>query len=231
MPNKCTFSDRCDRPVLDGPAAAIGRAPGAGCPFPNPVIDRAWSRGEHLFHQGEPVKGAFSLRAGLVALERVDEHGDLVVIKLLKPGAFFPCSDLFSDGHHANSARALTDAVACFVPADRLGSLLSSNPRMGLEIAKRGCGEARDNEDLIFRMASGDLGERVLALLESLADEAGAATFTLPLQWRDLASMVGTSPEVMSRLMRKMAEAGRVAVSGRTVTLLPHRNLERRAQG
>ncbi|HSV28356.1 MAG TPA: Crp/Fnr family transcriptional regulator, partial [Candidatus Omnitrophota bacterium] len=175
--------------------------------------------------QGDRVKGAYSLRTGLVALERVNEAGELVVLKLLQGGAFFPCADLFAGGLHGASARAMAPSSACFVPADRLTALMTANAGLGFEIAKRGCEEARENEDIIFRLCSGDLAERVLGMLESLGREAGdpaadgTLTFVLPISWRDLAGMVGTSPEVMSRLLRKMTDAGRLTVEGRTVTL------------
>lgn len=238
MPNKthpnCKFNGTCGRMPSDGAAAVIAGRQQDGCPFPSPVVERKWQKGEHLFHQGDPVKGAYSMRAGLVAVERVGEAGEYAVLKLLQPGAFFPCADLFSDGVHGNSARAVTEVVACFVPADRLGAMLAASPRMGLEIAKRGCEEARENEGIIFRLCSGDLGERMLAVIESLAQEAaetvaGGVTFQLPILWQDLAAMIGTSPQVMSRLIRKLSDAGRMTVDGRQVTLHWHNG--RRAVG
>lgn len=230
----CKFNNAC-RPPPDGHHPAIARRVGEGCPFPQAVADLSWDRGTYLFHQGDRVKGGYSLRKGLVALERVDENGQLVVLKLLRPGAFFPCADLFADGLHANTARALTDTAACLVPAERLGTLFSGDPKLGLQIARRGCEEARENEDIIFRLCSGDLTERVVALLESLARESGkdardgALSFTMPIAWRDLAAMVGTSPEVMSRMLRKLSDHGRLVVRGRQVTLPAARRSDREA--
>ncbi|MGE5547261.1 MAG: Crp/Fnr family transcriptional regulator [Solirubrobacterales bacterium] len=226
-PPACKFGPGCERSRTDAPRhrPGIGRDTSGCCPFPTAVADLSWQKGEHLFHQGDRVCGVYSLRSGLVALERVNEDGELVVLKLLLPGAFFPCADLFSDGVHGNTARAVADATACFVPAERLVAMLGSDARLGFEMAKRGCEEARENEDIIFRLCSGDMAERVLALVESLGDDAGevgpdgSVSFTMPINWRDLAAMVGTSPEVMSRTVRKLAQSGRLAVEGRRVRL------------
>ncbi len=220
----CKFNKACDRMPMPVATAVITSPPPPDCPFPTPVVGRAWSKGAHLYHQGDRVRGAYSMRSGLVALERVNEDGEHAVLKLLQPGAFFPCADLLGNGVHGNSARAMTDVTACFIPADRLGTVLSADARMGVEIARRGCEEARDNEDIIFRLCSGDLTDRVLAVIESLAGERGAeaadaTTFEMPIAWRDLAAMLGTSPEVVSRLIRKLMEAGRLSVSGRRVTV------------
>lgn len=222
---RCSFYDHCER--LDHVRGTSHR-PSIGrdctCPFPQSVAALAFTKGQHLFHQGDPVRGAFSLTTGLVALERVDEHGAVVILKLLKPGAFFPCADLFADGMHGTGARALTDAAACFVTSERLMAALAE-PTLRHMVMRRSGEEARASEDTIFRLCSGDLAERVLAIIEALAEELGendAAGWTrvrMPLPWRDVAAMVGTSPEVISRLLKRLSEAGRVIVTGREVRL------------
>lgn len=223
----CTFNGRCERAARSGSfenhRPVISGGKDCGCPLPHSVAELAFAKGHHLFHQGDPVHGAYSLTTGLVALERVDENGDMVILRLLRPGALFPCADLFADGQHGTGARALTDAVACFVPLDRLGAALSQ-PAVRTALLRHGCEEARQSEDAIFRLCSSDLSHRILALLNDLAAEGqtaadGTRSLLLPLSWRDIAAMVGTSPEVLSRTLRRLAEEGRLAFNGRYVTL------------
>lgn len=232
---RCSFNDHCLR--LDHVRGtrhrpSIGRD--CACPFPQTVAALAFGKGQHLFHQGDPVRGAFSLTTGLVAVERVDENGEAVILKLLKPGAFFPCADLFADGIHGTSARALTNAAACFVPADRLTAALA-DPALCRQVMRRSSEESRGDENTIFRLCAGDLAERVLAVLEDLAQEhgwadgAGGLRLRMQVSWRDVAAMVGTSPEVMSRLLKRLHEAGRLTVDGRDVRLAPREEPQRTA--
>lgn len=225
----CSLNGRCDRATRTGSIGehlpSIGGARGCGCPLPRAVAELSFAKGRHLFHQGDAVRGAFSLTAGLVAIERVDENGDMVILKILRPGALFPCADLFADGLHATGARAVTDVGACFIPTDRLETALS-DPAIRKSVLRHGAVEARENEDIIFRLCAADLGTRILAVLRELASHSpsgaeGATTLDLPISWRELAAMVGTSPEVMSRTLRKLAVGGRLAFSGRRVTLYP----------
>lgn len=206
---------------------SIGGGLRNGCAFPQSVAELSFAKGQHLFHQGDPVRGAFSLTSGLIAVERVDEDGDVVILKILHEGAFFPCADLFADGVHANGARAVTPAMVCFVPSERLDAALA-DPSVGRAILRRGAEEARENEEIIFRLCASDLGERLLAVLEALAGDDGR-TVTLPIAWRELASMIGTSPEVMSRLLKRLSEAGKLSVAGRVVTLQPDHGEDRSA--
>lgn len=193
----------------------------SACPFPHTVADLAFTRGQPLFHQGDAVRGAFSLTSGLVAMERVDEGGQAVILKLLTPGAFFPCADLFADGFHGATARALTDSTACFVPVERLLSGLAE-PRLRRLVMQLTGEETRVTEDAVFRLCSGDLAARLLAVIEVLADALGGGTVIhMPLAWRDVAAMLGTSPQVISRLLKRLGEAGKLTVSGRQVRLMP----------
>lgn len=225
----CTFNDRCERSArsrsIEGHRPFIGQVRECGCPLPRAVAELSFAKGRHLFHQGDAVRGAYSLTAGLVAMERVNESGEIVIIRLLRPGALFPCADLFADGVHGTGARALSDTEICFIPLDRLNSALAE-PTVRTALLRHGCEEARQSENAIFRLCAGHLAERVLALLDELAAEVepaidGTRSLTLPLSWRDVAAMVGTSPEVLSRTLRRMSDEGRLTFAGRYVTLAP----------
>ncbi|MBC7908843.1 MAG: Crp/Fnr family transcriptional regulator [Rhodospirillaceae bacterium] len=196
------------------------------------MAEITFARGHNLFHQGDPVRGGFSLTAGLVALERVNEDGEMVILKVLRGGAFFPCADLFTDGLHAAGARALTDVSTCFIPTDRLMASMA-DPAIRALILRRGGEEARESENVIFRLCVADLSERIMAVLRQFAEtehrnDDGSLVLTLPLSWRDVAAMVGTSPEVLSRTLRKLAETGRLSFNGRRVTLFDELSLPSR---
>lgn len=232
----CAFNDHCERSARSGSSEnhrpLITRGDECGCPLSRGLAELAFPKGRHVFHQGDAVRGAYSLTSGLVALERVDENGEMVILRLLRPGALFPSADLFADGQHGTGARALTDAVACFVPLDRLDAALAQ-PLVRKALLRSGCEEARQSEEAIFRLCAGDLAERILALLHDLTADTPAApdgtrSLTLPLSWRDIAAMVGTSPEVLSRTLRRLAEDGRLAFNGRYVTLAAERREDRR---
>lgn len=200
---------------------------GETCPFPQLANRFTLTRGQSLYHQGDRLSGVYSLASGMIALERVDEDGSLTILKILQPGAFFPCANMLGEAPHETSARALTDVTGCLVPVERLTAALREDPAITMALLRLSSAEIRENEGTIFRLCSTDLPERVLAALMTLADEMGAReangdiTVTLPISWRDMAAMVGTGPEVISRLLRRLSNAGRISFQGRKVTLHP----------
>lgn len=181
--------------------------------------------GAILFHQGAPVIGGYRLDSGLVALERVAEDGTRAVLKIIRPGSIFPCADLLGGETHSSGARALTKVALNVVTAERLRRAAESDALLAHALMRQALDDARESEDIIFTLCHADLGERVLGILRTLASEcgrpgtAGATILSLPMSWRDLAGMLGTCPEVMSRLLRKLAKTGRLGFKGRIVTL------------
>ncbi|CUW37540.1 putative cAMP-binding protein [Magnetospirillum sp. XM-1] len=183
------------------------------------------SRGSRLFHEGDQITGVFKLVGGLVALERVDEDGNLIILKILRPGALFPCSGLLCDGLHNLAARAITDISTQFIPMDRIVEAIRNDPSIGLGLIKLSATEIQENENAIFRMCTVGLSERVLDILTILAEELGDRDsdgdlhLTLPMAWSDVAAMVGSGPEVMSRILRVLAKGGRLSFKRRHIII------------
>jgi CRP-like cAMP-binding protein len=184
---------------------------------------------DYLYREGDKAKGIFILLTGLVALERVSEKGDLVIIRLLQRGAFFPYIDLVGDQVHTSAARALSDVTACFISLERLTEAVRETPRIGLAMIRLGSALMRENEDSILRLCSTEFSELVLSELRSLGSQAGKRTangdltFTLPMHWRDFAATVGITPESLSRLLRRLVKAGEISLRGHAITIFGRR--------
>jgi CRP/FNR family transcriptional regulator len=57
-----------------------------------------------------------------------------------------------------------------------------------------------------------------------------AAAVNLPISKGQLASLLGTIPETLSRIFARMSQQGLVKVSGATIHILDHSGLEELAQ-
>lgn len=195
------------------------------CPFHSLARGFTKAKGEILFHAGDTLDGVYSLTSGMVALERASPEGKLVIFKILYPGAFFPLANILSDSVCTTTARALTDVKFCFITLDRLMASMERDQRISLSLLKMGALEMRDNENALFGVSGVPLQDRVLSLLCALGlqvgtrNPAGDLDFTLPFSWADLAALSGTGPEVLSRLLRRLKEAGRLDFQRRKIRI------------
>lgn len=180
--------------------------------------------GDHLFHEGAEYRGVYTLISGLAALERVSPDGQVVVIRTIQPDDLFGCADLFGPGWHRTSARALTPVRACFVPAGHFRGALSSDWRLSQSLLEYAMMRNQETEERIFSLCTNDVPGKVLELLRHLGtgvapDEGGRIVFRLPLRRKDLAAMVGTSPEVLSRALRRLERDGAAWLDGDSVSI------------
>jgi CRP/FNR family transcriptional regulator len=176
-----------------------------------------------LFHQGDACRGIYYLRSGMVSLQRVDDQGAFIIFGLIKPGGLFSWSDVLGRGQHRNSAQAVGNVQASFIPRDAFLDVLRRDPAAFADTLERASREMQDYEDTIFRLCTADVPERLYWTLRRLAGaeraEGQAIEFRSPVLKRELAAMIGTSPEGVSRGIRRLEELNIARFSGRTIWL------------
>ena len=83
-------------------------------------------------------------------------------------------------------------------------------------------------EDLSLKEVPG----RLAAYLIYLGERSGSSqTHELDITKTQLASLLGTIPETLSRILAKMAQQGIISVEGRTIRVLDRKALESLAAG
>jgi CRP/FNR family transcriptional regulator len=169
-----------------------------------------YRRRSYVYHQGTAVAGIYCLIRGMVALERVDEDGRMAMFGITRPGALLAWNDLVDAGTHRNSAQALTGCELVVVRGDRFRTALRDDERLLTLLMQQTAAQASAYEEHILRLSTLDVQDRLYSTLCALAgssvDDAGAVEVSTPLLKRDLAAMVGTSPETISRSLKRLEE-------------------------
>jgi CRP/FNR family transcriptional regulator, transcriptional activator FtrB len=126
------------------------------------------------------------------------------------------------------SARTLEATKILMIPASAIRQVFDKDAAFARavvrELASRYRELVRSLKDNKLRTSLERLANYILAL----APKRGKGTFVLPLEKRTLASLLGMTPEHLSRALAQLAEHG-VAVSGQTVTITGRARLQRLA--
>jgi CRP/FNR family transcriptional regulator len=85
-------------------------------------------------------------------------------------------------------------------------------------------------ESLALKEIPGRLASFLRHLLPKEAKDKNIAV-ELTISQRELAKILGTTPEALSRALRKMANDGIIKTAGRMITILNHKALEKLAEG
>lgn len=180
-------------------------------------------RRSYIFHQGDPATAVYCLVTGTVALERLDEDGRMAILGIMQAGTVLAWQDLLEGGSHRNSSEVLAPCSLLRIPAATFQRGLREDPRLGAALMRQALAQVYAYEQHIMRLSTLEVPQRLYSTLCAMAGPApaedGTVEFSVPLLKRDLAAMIGTSPEGVSRGIRRLEEAEMAEFSGRTVRL------------
>ena len=160
-----------------------------------------YKKGEILYKQGAFISNLIFIRSGLVKLY-VENNNSTSILFLKTGGSFIGLPSLYGDEVHQYSAEALSETKVCEINFSIIKKLLAENCVFGTDIIKI------INQDLsvafnrISSFSNKQLHGRLAELLLYLhTDIYNSNPFKLSLTKTDLANMLSTSKESVSRLM------------------------------
>src|ERR1039458_10070087 len=186
---------------------------------------REYGSGEVVFVQGEQNDGVHCVSGGTVGIRRLDETESSVLLELAYPGDTIGYRSFLTGSEHKTSAEALGPSVVCHIDRATVTELLTGNSAFGLRFLKRSIGELERAHDAMFRQATLSNRHQLVHLLLDLVrrhgrrQSNGSQTIDLPVSRRDLASMIGTRHETISRIIGRLETDGMAYFSGRQVTI------------
>lgn len=159
-----------------------------------------YKKGENLCKQGAFISNVIFIQSGLVKLY-VETNDTTAIIFLKNGGSFIGLSSLFGDGVHHYSAEALSETKVCNISFDVVKNILRENSSFGTDVIKIINKDMILAFDRISSFSNKQLHGRFAELLLQLHREIYKSNpFKLTLSKTDLAVILSTSKESVSRL-------------------------------
>ncbi len=196
------------------------------------ALEKKYRRGETIFSEGELANGFYVVMRGKVKIYKISFEGKEQIIHIFGPGEPFGEVPMFEGKHFPAHAIAMEESTVIFFPRASFVKLIQSNPSLAMNmlavLSRRLRGLTVMVEDLSLREVPARLAGHLLYLSNKNND---ARQFKLDLPKGQLAALLGTIPETMSRIISKMVKNGFIQVEGSLVTLLDRGALEELAEG
>lgn len=183
-------------------------------------------KGEQIYAPGSRDAQLMVVHTGLVKISRVSADGHEQIVRVLGPGDFVGESAFVTGARPDHFASALKDGSMCVFRHADLGRLVEEHPGVGMRMLQAVSRRLEETEQRLAAAVSGDVAARVADYLLGLPGEhvegmKGNVRVTLPLAKKDIASLLDTTPESLSRQLRRLTETGVIdQPGGRTVVLV-----------
>jgi len=182
------------------------------------------AKGDRIYSAGDDVSQLMVVHTGLLKISRISADGQEQIIRVLEPGEFVGESAFLNGGRPDHFATALEAGSMCVFRHQDVGALIARHPSIGLRMLQGVSRRLEQTEERLAAATSVEVGGRLARyLLDLPAQHApdGAVSVRLPLAKKDIASLLDTTPESLSRQLRRLQDAGVVDQRGsREVRLL-----------
>jgi CRP/FNR family transcriptional regulator, dissimilatory nitrate respiration regulator len=192
---------------------------------------RRAARGKTLFRAGDPAPGFFAVVSGRVRIFRSAPSGKEHILHVFGPGEVFAEVAVFQGGPYPADADVLDDCVLLFFPRNAFRKLLADDPDTALGMLGLLASRLRQFVNKIEELSLKEVPARLAAHLLLLHEAQGKRRLTLDLSKGHLAAYLGTIPETLSRILRKMADEGLLDTTGSAISLRDVERLARIAEG
>lgn len=193
---------------------ALGRLAARG-------IVRSYRKNTIVLNEGESGDSLFILLQGQVKVYATDENGREITYGTISAGDYFGEMSL-DGGPRSASVMTLESSLCSLVSRQAVQQHLDAEPGFAMELVTQVIRRARSATETARQMALLDVYGRVIATLES---QHGPATAQNPVQLtqithQQIASRVGASREMVSRLLKDLEKGGYIELGVKRITLV-----------
>jgi CRP/FNR family transcriptional regulator, cyclic AMP receptor protein len=193
------------------------------------LIVRPFSAGEVVTEAKEMARSLFLVASGRVQLYRTTRDGRRFVIATLGPGSLFGEDSLLGGEGPDTHAVALEPGTLWIMPRKKALEISSTDALFGFGLMQAMGQRLVEAENRLEQMAYSTISSRLATLLLDLA--ADDPHDVVHATHQELADMLGTWRETISKTLQDFRQRGLVASGRRRLTLLDKEGLELEAGG
>jgi CRP/FNR family cyclic AMP-dependent transcriptional regulator len=184
------------------------------------AVRRSYPKNTILISEGDQSDKLYAILSGKIKVVIIDPEGKEIVVNLLGPGDCFGEIAMI-DGETRSATiitteptQVLTICKADFTP------ILTSNPDLMYNLLKVLARKVRVATSMVESLAFEDVYARLVRLLINLARPKGELFFVEEkLTHQEIANMIGSSREVVSRMLKALSTGGYIAIDQKQISI------------
>jgi CRP/FNR family transcriptional regulator len=173
------------------------------------VEDIKFPAGAPLFRQGDDGRYIFSVRQGMVKLNRIRQNGEQRIMRILRPGDVGGLEVVVAS-HYEYDAIALDPVLVCRIPVEVIQQLDGESPRLHKKLLERWHETLIEADEWMAELTSGTARARLARLLLKMRNPTQPGLSTL-FSRDDIGSMLCMTMETASRTINAFQREGKIS--------------------
>ncbi len=221
----------CDRCELHDQTFFCEFEKAALAAFEGIKITHTYPKGSSLFIQGQPATGIYMLCQGRVKLCTYSRDGKAIILRVTEPGEVLGMSAVVTESVHEATAEVVEPCQVNFVGKQDFLRFLKNDASVGIRAAQQ----------LSKNYHSAYVQIRSLALSNSVSDKFakllvewsrlhhrsnGSVKFKMTFTHEEIAEMIGTSRETVTRLLKDFKTRSLISQTGGELVIHDVRRIE-----
>jgi CRP/FNR family transcriptional regulator, anaerobic regulatory protein len=170
------------------------------------IADMRLQPGQSLYSAQGGGHAAYTVRSGVVRLERTNERGERRILRLAGRGDTLGMEAVLGQSYAADAV-ACTEVDVCRIPRSLLEELTRGQPDMMLDLMRRWQRALDDADEWLTELCAGPARHRMLRLLLKLSEFSDDGRVWMPARL-DMSAMLDMTIETASRLVSQLKREG-----------------------
>ncbi|MGD8567082.1 MAG: Crp/Fnr family transcriptional regulator [Gammaproteobacteria bacterium] len=186
----------------------------------NVTAVRTYPKNTIIISEGDNSDSLYAILSGKVKVYLSDDEGREIIINIQGAGEYFGELALLDDAPRSASVMTLEETRLAVISKSAFEECLTKHPELGLRIIRELSARLRHLTQNVKSLALMDVYGRVARTLLDMAEPSGdKLEIRQKLTQRDIASMVGASREMVSRILKDLSTGGYITIQNKTITI------------
>ncbi|MDH4101240.1 MAG: Crp/Fnr family transcriptional regulator, partial [Nitrospirota bacterium] len=186
---------------------------------------RKYRNNEVIIYENEPCIGLFIFLSGSAKIFKTSKDGREQVLYFLGAGDSFGEVPIFDGGGNPITLLAMEDSYVMIIEKDDFRKIATENSLVALRTIESLSNRVRKLFSLVEDLSFNDVGKRLARLLLDMAEEKGVpkgkgVTIDLNMTHQEIAAVVGTVREMVSRSLKKLEKGHVIRSNGGEMEIL-----------
>lgn len=190
---------------------------------------KVYSAEQVVLLEGEPCEGLYTVESGWLKVIKIGLDGREQVLQMLKSGDVFNAISVFTDAPNQATVIAMETSFVWLVRRETLLKMLEDYPSLARQVVKDFAGRVIHLVQMVEDLSLRSVEARLARLLLVHVEGESVPRKSWETQ-EEIAARLGTVPDVVNRVLRKLSNEGMIQVERSQIRILDKEGLKNIAQ-